>query len=54
MVPKFLDIKNKTNTPIRFHVRIEIGDGKAMPSEEATSEANALLKSLRKDLELKR
>jgi hypothetical protein len=54
MVPKFLDIKNKTNTPIRFHVRIEIGDGKALPSEEATREANALLKSLRKDLELKR
>ena len=54
IVPKFLEIKNKTNTPIRFHVRIEMGDGKTLPSEEAAREANALLKSIRKDLELKR
>ena len=54
MVPKFLEIKNKTNTPIRFHVRIEVGDGKTLPSEEATREADVLLKSIRKDLELKR
>jgi hypothetical protein len=54
MVPKFLEIKNKTNTPIRFHIRIEMGDGKTLPPKDAAREASALLKSIRKDLELKR
>jgi len=53
IVPKLLKIKAKTNAPIRFHVRIEMGDGKTLPSAELAKEANALLKDVKEGLELK-
>ncbi len=52
IVPKLLDVKNKSNVPIRFQVRIELGDGKTMPSAEAAQKANALLKSVKGGLQL--
>jgi hypothetical protein len=52
-IPKFLEIKNKSNTPIRFQVRVELGDGSTMPSGEVAQKVNALLKSIKDDLQLK-
>jgi hypothetical protein len=53
IVPKLLDIKVNTNTPLRFHVRIEMGDGKTTPAAEAAAEINALLKDVKSELELR-
>ena len=39
-LPSLLEIKNKSNTPIHFKIRIEMGDGKTKPSDEVTKEAN--------------
>ncbi len=52
IVPKLLDVKNKSNVPIRFQVRIELGDGKTMPSAEAAQKANAILKGVKEGLQL--
>jgi hypothetical protein len=52
IVPKLLEVKTKTKTPIRFQIRIEMGDGKTMPSAEATQKANAILKSVKEGLHL--
>ena len=52
IVPKLLEVKTKSNTPIRFHVHIEMGDGKTLPSAEATRDANALLKGVKDELQL--
>jgi len=53
IVPKMLDIKKKTGVPIRFHVRIDLGDGKTSPPEKATKEVNSLLKDIKEELQLK-
>lgn len=53
IVPDLLKLKAKTNSPIKFHVRIEMGDGKEMPSAGTAKDANALLKKVRDDLQLK-
>ena len=47
-VPKLLKLKAKTNIPIKFSVRIEMGDGKTLPPEKAAKEANAILESIKK------
>jgi hypothetical protein len=52
IMPKLLQIKAKANTPLRFHVRIEMGDGKNLPSPETAKEVNKLLKTVKDDLEL--
>jgi hypothetical protein len=53
LVPKLLQIKAKANAPLRFHVRIEMGDGKTLPSAEAAKEVNVLLKGVKDGLELR-
>jgi hypothetical protein len=53
IVPKLLEIKARANAPIRFHVRIELGDGKTQPPEEVGKEANALLKGVKEEFELR-
>jgi hypothetical protein len=52
VVPKLLDIKAKVGIPIRFQVRVEMGDGKVVPPAEAAKEANALLKNVKEELQL--
>ncbi|MBI5116394.1 DUF499 domain-containing protein [Candidatus Poribacteria bacterium] len=52
IVPKLLDIKAKTNVPIKFSVRIEMGDGKELPPQDATKEINKLLKEIKEDFRL--
>jgi Protein of unknown function (DUF499) len=53
IVDKLTQIKAKTNTAIKFVVRIEIGDGKTKPTAQVTMEINTLLKGVKDDLELK-
>lgn len=53
IIPKLLEIKSKSNTPIRFHVRIEMGDGKTMPSAEIAQKANAILKGVKDEMQLR-
>lgn len=53
VVPDLLKIKAKANVPIRFHVRIELGDGKTLPSPEVTNKANELLKKVKEDFQLR-
>ena len=52
IVPKLLDVKAKTNTPIKFAVRVELGDGEEVPSQEATDEVNKVLKDIKEDFQL--
>jgi hypothetical protein len=52
IVPKLLEIK-KTGLPMRFRLRIEIGDGKAAPPENVVKEVNTLLRDVKKDFQLK-
>ena len=53
IVPKLLDVKNKSNVPIRFHIRIELGDGKTMPSTEVTQKINAILMGVKEGLQMR-
>ncbi len=53
IMPKLLEVKTKTNTPIRFQVRIEMGDGKTMPSADVAQKANAILKGVKEDMQLR-
>jgi hypothetical protein len=52
-VDKLTQIKAKTNTPIKFFVRVEVGDGKAKPNDQVTRDINTILKSVKDDLEVK-
>jgi hypothetical protein len=52
IVPKLLDIK-KAGLPMRFRLRIEIGDGKTAPPENAVKDVNALLRNVKEELQLR-
>jgi len=52
IMPGLLKIKAKANTPIRFHVDIEVGDGKTPPSKEAANAFNKVLKKVKEDFQL--
>ena len=52
IMPKLLEVKTKANTPIRFQIRIEMGDGRTMPSAETAQKANAILKGIKEGLQL--
>jgi len=54
IMPKLLDLKAKTGTPLRFKLIIELGDGKKLPSLEIVKQFNALLQKIKAALELKR
>lgn len=47
MVPNLLEIKAKTNTPMRFHVRLEVGDGTTLPPKEVTTEVDGVLRKVK-------
>ena len=46
-MPRLLDIKAKTNVPVKFHVRVELGDGDDLPPQEVADEINELLDGLK-------
>jgi hypothetical protein len=53
IMPDLLKIKAKANTPLRFHVDIEVGDGKTPPSKEAANAFNKVLKKVKEDFQLR-
>jgi len=53
IMPDLLKIKARANTPIRFHVSIELGDGKTLPSREAADEFNEMLKKVKEEFQLR-
>jgi len=53
IIPKLLEVKTKANVPLRFQIRIEMGDGKTMPSAETAQKVNAILKDVKEGLELR-
>ncbi|MEZ5399163.1 MAG: DUF499 domain-containing protein [Bryobacteraceae bacterium] len=52
IVPSLLELKAKFNTPLKFRVQIELGDGKEKPSEESANQVNKLLRELKHGFEL--
>lgn len=46
LVPALLKIKAKANVAMKFQIRLELGDGTSVPSEEVVAEVNGLLKDL--------
>ena len=51
-MPQLLDVKAKANVSVKFHVRIEVGDGRETPSQETADKINAALKDVRDGLRL--
>ena len=49
LIPSLLEVKARSNVGMKFHVRLEVGDGEARPSDEAVNEINDLLKDLGED-----
>ncbi len=47
LVPQLLDFKAKAKLPLRFHVRLEVGDGTQKPSAAAAAELNKLIAGLK-------
>ena len=52
MIPRILDIKAKANIPVRFVLRVEVGDGESPPPDSVTEELNAVLKDISEELGL--
>ncbi len=52
IIPSLLELKARFNTPLKFQVQIELGDGKEKPSEETAKEVNKLLKDLKDGFEV--
>jgi hypothetical protein len=46
LIPALLDIKAKSKVAMKFHVRLELGDGKTKPSDAVVQEVNGVLKDL--------
>ena len=53
VVPKLLEIKTKQNVSMRFHVRIEIGDGHSLPSDDIKKKINTILKNIKDDFHVR-
>lgn len=53
IMPKLLEIKAKANIPLRFHLRIELGDGKTKPTGEISKAVNTLLNTVKEGFGVK-
>jgi hypothetical protein len=53
MIPALLEIKAKAKVGMTFHVRLELGDGTAPPSDRAVIDVNGLLKDLDEGFQVK-
>jgi len=52
VIPQLLEIKSKSNTPLTFRVRIEVGDGESSPDPESANAVNKVLEGIREDFKL--
>jgi hypothetical protein len=53
VIPDLLKIKTRAKAPLRFQVRIELGDGKTQPSQETAEEINKILKKVKEEFQLR-
>ncbi len=44
-------MKKKSNTPIKFIIRIELGDGVTKPDDDVVNKNNTILKGVKEDLQ---
>jgi len=51
-IPKLLELKAKANLALRFQVRIEVGDGKELPTPDMSAEVNKLLSEVKDGFEV--
>lgn len=49
VIPALLEIKARENLAMRFHLRLEIGDGSTVPSDKVVSDLNEILKDMGSD-----
>ncbi len=49
VVPKLLELKAKAKVPVRFQVRIEVGDGIALPPPAMAEQVNKILATVKDD-----
>ncbi len=52
LIPALLEVKAKAKVAMKFHVRLEVGDGKTPPPASVVSDINALLKDVDADFKL--
>lgn len=52
LVPQLLEFKAKAKLPLRFHVRLEVGDGSQRPSAAIANELNKLLDGMKDGFKL--
>jgi hypothetical protein len=53
LIPQLLEIKNKSNMPLVFRVRVELGDGNTAPNSDSVASVNFILKEVKEGFELK-
>jgi hypothetical protein len=53
IMPGLLEIKAKHKVPFSFTVKVEMGDGKSLPSSQVVKEANEKLKKVKEELKLR-
>ncbi len=53
IIPKLLEVRAKEGLSIRFHVRIEVGDGQTVPTKDIIRDVNTLLQRIDKNLTLR-
>ena len=49
LVPQLLEFKAKAQVPLRFHVRLDVGDGTNRPSPQAAADLNEILRMVKDD-----
>ncbi len=52
-LPRLLELKSKYGVPIRFQIRIELGDGEQVPDQEVSAKANEVLSSVKDGFEFR-
>ena len=51
-MPQLLEIKAKSNAPIRVRVRVEVGDGQDLPPQETAEQVNTVLKEVKEGFQV--
>jgi hypothetical protein len=51
-IPALLELKARSKIAMKFHVRLELGDGKAPPPDAVVRDVNAVLKDVAADFKL--
>lgn len=49
LIPRLLEIKAKASLEMKFHVRLEIGDGTILPGDDVVDAINKLLEDVAND-----